>query len=264
MIYPIFDKLRFGWQLISGFRYKHEQEISYLRERDILPLINFKSSLDILDLANGQLRPQITLLKQQNHNVYGIDLVNHPKISNNNNGYQIARWIFNSQVQISKKQLSKIILLCGDAGKLPFANGSFDVITSVAAFEHFLEIPFVLEEASRVLRKGGIIWVLIHLFSSLSGGHNIKLMEIPLQTIPKGIDPWDHLRERKLPFHVPLNQWRMHQYYDEISQRFQIKKDYCALREGEHLLTPVIETDLEGYTRDELTCAAYVIVAEKN
>jgi hypothetical protein len=35
------------------------------------------------------------------------------------------------------------------------------------------------------------------------------------------------------------------------------------MREGEHLLTPKIEAELSEYSRDELTCGAYVIIARK-
>ena len=35
------------------------------------------------------------------------------------------------------------------------------------------------------------------------------------------------------------------------------------MREGERLLTPEIEAELAAYSRDELTCGAYVIVARK-
>lgn len=73
----------------------------------------------------------------------------------------------------------------------------------------------------------------------------------------------DHLRRRRLRFHVPLNEWRMHQYVAEFGRHFELQKSYCALREGEHLLTPAIEAELGLYSRDELTCWAYVLVARK-
>ncbi len=36
------------------------------------------------------------------------------------------------------------------------------------------------------------------------------------------------------------------------------------MREGENFLTPQIENELSKYTRDELTCGAYVILARKS
>jgi SAM-dependent methyltransferase len=52
-------------------------------------------------------------------------------------------------------------LLCGDATKLPFASGSFDVVTSFDVIEHVpLDVAGVLlAEAFRVLRPGGCLLV---------------------------------------------------------------------------------------------------------
>ena len=35
------------------------------------------------------------------------------------------------------------------------------------------------------------------------------------------------------------------------------------IKKGEELLTPEVEAELSAYSRDELTCAAYIIVARK-
>jgi ubiquinone/menaquinone biosynthesis C-methylase UbiE len=147
---------------------------------------------------------------------------------------------------------------------LPFRDEFFDVVTSVAAFEHFLEIPRVLGEVRRVLRSGGLLWTCIHIFTSPSGAHNITQTQIPLRRLPKGVEPWDHLRKRQLPINVPLNEWRIQQYLDAFAQHFEIVKNYCALREGEGLLSPQIESELRAYSREELTCGSYVIVAKKS
>ena len=42
---------------------------------------------------------------------------------------------------------------------------------------------------------------------------------------------------------------------------FCVLKQYCALREGEEFLTADIEIELSAYSRDELSCAGYVILA---
>jgi ubiquinone/menaquinone biosynthesis C-methylase UbiE len=136
-------------------------------------------------------------------------------------------------------------------------------VTSVAAFEHFVDVPAVLKEIHRITQPGGMVWVFVHLFSSLSGGHNISLSQIPLTKIPAGIDPWDHLRKRRIPFHVPLNQWRCDQYLGEFRKYFKVLKHYCAMREGEAYLTDDILNELSAYSWEELTCASYVILACK-
>jgi len=122
----------------------------------------------------------------------------------------------------------------------------------------------VVAEIRRVTRPGGLVWVWMHPFTSLSGGHNLSLTEIPLRTIPPGVDPWDHLRRRHLSFHVPLNEWRIDQYVETFESHLQILKQYCAMREGEEFLTPETKNELLPYRRDELTCGGYVILGRKS
>ncbi len=63
---------------------------------------------------------------------------------------------------------------------------------------------------------------------------------------------------------MPLNEWRKDQYLATIGRHFEILKHYCMTREGESILTPEIQAELSEYSRDELTCAAYIIVARKS
>lgn len=46
-------------------------------------------------------------------------------------------------------------LVVGDSEKLPYINGSFDLVTCTLAFHHFEQPEIVLNEIHRVLRKGG-------------------------------------------------------------------------------------------------------------
>jgi ubiquinone/menaquinone biosynthesis C-methylase UbiE len=257
------DYLSFYWQIFNGFRINHEYTLANLRQSDIESYLDI-NSISILDLANGGLRPQFMILNASGSRVYGIDLVNYPSKNLRAISYSAARKIFRRQIKtFDGRRIRSTKLVCGDVEYLPYPNNSFELITSVAAFEHFLNVPKVIREMFNILITGGIAWIYIHSFTSLSGGHNVKLMEIPLHTIPRGIDAWDHLRRRQLPFHVPLNEWRIHQYLEEFSRQFEIIKHYCAMREGKHLLTPEIEAELSDYTREELTCREYVIVARK-
>jgi ubiquinone/menaquinone biosynthesis C-methylase UbiE len=256
------DYVRFGWQLVTGWRLKHELWIAKLRDADLASYLDRKQSLKVLDLANGRLQPQYKILRAQEHQVYGIDMVNRPKTDLQDYAYMIARRLYERDFRASHSRPGNT-LICGDVAVLPFRDESFDLVTSVAAFEHFIDIPLVLEEVYRVIRQDGMLWVLVHLFTSPSGGHNVALSEIPLRAIPNGIDPWDHLRKRRLPFHVPLNEWRRHQYLEAITKHFKVLKHYCAMREGENLLSPEIQAELSGYSPDELTCGAYVIIAQK-
>ncbi len=260
---PFSEYICYAWQLLNGSRFIHEKTLADMRQQDIAGYFEAEESLSVLDLANGNLRPQYILLKASGHHVYGIDIVNRPDLSCIDAVYRLARWLYRQRVDLPSLPASRQTLVCGDVTSLPFRNDSFDLVTSVAAFEHFLKVPAVVAEIARVVRPGGLVWACIHLFSSPSGGHNVSLTEIPLRTIPTGVDPWDHLRQRRLPFHVPLNEWRKDQYLETFAHHFAILKHYCAMREGEKFLTSQVEKELFAYSRDELTCGAYVILGRK-
>jgi len=273
------EQIRFLLDLTRGRRAAHEQQFAAWRARDLDRQVDFSRPVAILDLANGRLRPQYTLLKRAGHRVVGVDLVNRPASDATTLAYRVARWLYARSFEDDGYHQSEIgssvvtrkptaasaddTLVCGDVTALPFRDASFDLVTSVAAFEHFLNVPRVIDELHRVARAGGLVWACIHLFASPSGGHNVTLTEVPLRTLPRGVDAWDHLRRRRLPFHVPLNEWRRDQFLAAFERRFDIVNHYCAVREGEDWLTPTIRAELGAFTDDELTCASYVIVAQK-
>ena len=35
-----------------------------------------------------------------------------------------------------------------------------------------------------------------------------------LRTIPPGVEPWNQFRKCRIPFHVPLNEWRADHYLE--------------------------------------------------
>jgi SAM-dependent methyltransferase len=257
------DYLRYSWQLVNGFRAFGESELAERRQGDIAPYVSPDRRLRILDVANGRLRPQYTLLRAAGHQVYGVDWVNRPSASRVDMAYRLARQLYTWRLGLPRAAADGATLLCSDVGKLPFPAGYFDLAVSAAAFEHFLDVPSVLAELHRVLRPGGLVWVSIHLFTCPTGGHNLSFTEFPLRRVPDGVDAWDHLRRRRLPFTVPLNEWRRDQYLEAFGRQFEVVKHYCAMREGEELLTPAIEAELSDYSRDDLTSATYVIVARK-
>jgi SAM-dependent methyltransferase len=248
-------------ELLSGYRTTYERGIAEQRRRDVQPYLDLSQPLRVLDLGNGRLRPQYELLQEAGHQVFGIDLINRSGSGQTDRAYRVARWLYNRHIRSRGRSADRLV--CGDVSRLPYLDNAFDLITSVAAFEHFLNVPAVVSELYRVLRSGGIAWIAIHLFTSLSGGHNIDFTGAALESVPPGVDPWDHLRQRKLPFTVPLNEWRRDEYLAEFARHFEIESDYCVTREAEALLTPGIQAELSRYDRDELTCKAYVLVARK-
>jgi SAM-dependent methyltransferase len=261
LVWRIKACVSFGCQLLDGSRKNHERHLAEIRQSDIAPYLDENPSLRVLDLANGYLRPQYILLKGVGKRVYGIDLVNRPGRSCVNTAYRIARWLYIRGLGPAASDHGER-LVCGDVANLPFTENSSDSVTSIAAFEHFLDVPTVVAEIRRVTCLGGLVWVWIHPFSSPSGGHNLSLTEIPLRIIPAGIDPWVTCAGVS-SVSVPLNEWRIDQYVETFESHFQILKRYCAMREGEEFSTQEIENEHSPYRRDELSSGGYVILARK-
>lgn len=70
---------------------------------------------------------------------------------------------------------------CGmDAGRLGFADGSFDFVFSFNSFEHFPDPEIVLREALRVLRPGGYLYLEFGpLWLSPRGAHQFQTISVP-------------------------------------------------------------------------------------
>jgi SAM-dependent methyltransferase len=202
-------------------------------------------------------------MRAAGHRVTGIDFVNRPRLTGTDLIYAAARRVYAWRAGLPQSVIDPKRLLVGDVGRLPFAEASFDLVISGAAFEHFLNVPAVVGELQRVLRPGGMFWAAIHLFTCLTGGHNLSFTEFPLRQVPAGVEAWDHLRQRRLPFTVPLNEYRMAQYVAAFARHFDVLSYYCASREGEQLLTPAIAGELASYSRDELTCATLILMARR-
>lgn len=60
-----------------------------------------------------------------------------------------------------------------DARRLPFADGAFSAVFTVAAFEHVLHLDEALRELHRVLRPGGILYSDFGPIWSCSIGHHV-------------------------------------------------------------------------------------------
>ena len=256
------DYARYTLQMFRGDRSAGERAQLEALRRDLALLLDLSQPRTILDLANGRLRPQYALLKGAGHHVSGIDMANRPNTSTTNSAYIFARALYRWQLGLGAEPPYRRTLVCGDVGYLPFPNATFDLIVSAAAFKHFLDVPAVVADMHRVMRPGAVAWIAVHLFTCVTGGHNLTFTYPLPKTFPQAA-LWDHLRQRRRPFTVPLNQWRKDQYLATFAQHFELLNVYCRTREGEQLLTPAIATELAAYTRDELTCGQLVIIARK-
>jgi ubiquinone/menaquinone biosynthesis C-methylase UbiE len=88
---------------------------------------------------------------------------------------------------------SNIIAIDGDVESLPLKGDHFDMAISFAAFAHFPHPKLVIQEASRILKKGGSFHI-IHLMSSkelerhhLRAGGPVAHDHIPTSEQMKGL-----------------------------------------------------------------------------
>lgn len=149
-----------------------------------------------------------------------------------------------------------------DVTNLSFDDDEFDIVISNAVFEHIQDVTEAVRELKRVMKKGAITYNLIHLFTSLSGGHNLKWSN-PDEYVPNNIPPWDHLRKNLFPAHVYLNKLRMKDYIQIFENDFTILECKVGKKEGEKLLTSEIKNELSEYSKDELITRDLIIIAKK-
>ena len=148
-----------------------------------------------------------------------------------------------------------------NACALEFPENHFDYTYSNAVFEHIDDIEPATSEIARVLVPGGIANIGIHLFPSLSGGHNFEWSrpdKKPSQSVP----PWDHLRQNLFPTHAYLNKLREKDYIAAFSKHFSIL-NIESHYEGEQLLTEDIQTELSDYSREDLLKRSVRLVMRK-
>jgi SAM-dependent methyltransferase len=137
-----------------------------------------------------------------------------------------------------------------DAKSLRFPADQFDFVFATAVFEHLRDVPAVTREIARVLKPGGLVLLSIHLFPSISGGHNLEWSD-PSAQLKRECPPWDHLLDDTHPAGVYLNRFRERDYRSVFSEQFEVVAT-VAKYEGEQYLTPELERRLSGYSREEL------------
>jgi SAM-dependent methyltransferase len=106
-----------------------------------------------------------------------------------------------------------------DAAAMTFPDGSFDCVFSHSCFEHLSCPGDVIRQVARVLRPGGLAHVDVHLYTSDSGCHDVRISSGRRDSIP----PWSHLRLQYRHLVQPnsyLNEIRLAQWRDLISQHW--------------------------------------------
>lgn len=237
----------------------------------------------ILDLACGELYPYTLLFHSVGMDVVGADLsVLHPRDLSGTRireefhrrgirrtlrtlGSGLARRVLfdrplGRRARVGLKYAG-LKLRQTDATQMDIPTESIDLIVSFAAVEHVLDIPRAASEMHRVLTPGGIAHLNIHLWSSLSGGHEREFWGggIP----PTLTVPWKHLRDPQWTSEIPLNRWRREDYLKEFQGHFEIVASDVEAELGRELVTKQVLAALPDYSADELATELWVLVLRK-
>jgi SAM-dependent methyltransferase len=150
------------------------------------------------------------------------------------------------------------------ATNLSFPDNTFDVIHSNATWEHVGDVKLANRELSRLLRPGGLAYIEIHLFPSLSGGHDLPWI-VPGRTDRGDILPWRHLRDPGWTAPVYLNRMRERDYRQSFEETpgLEIIAWTTEFTEGESLLTDQLRDELAAYSREELLTRSIIVILQR-
>ncbi|MEA2059222.1 MAG: glycosyltransferase [Thermodesulfobacteriota bacterium] len=115
-------------------------------------------------------------------------------------GLGVNNWYWSGRDPKIVRVTENIMISWGDIRSLPVEDESFDIIFTIAAFEHIHELDIALQEMHRILKPGGIIYTCYGPIWSSAEGHHLwferngtwfKFSE-PETTKPI-LDNYDHL-----------------------------------------------------------------------
>lgn len=274
--------------MVAQAKHDFEQFVTYTNV--LQPYTGELRNKAILDVGCGRLYPQSLLLHSRGNAVTGIDsahigpnegilkrywrTLTKEGIESLGRDFLYAVLLKNRTYYHTLQDVSGFTLSARgldirrmNAEDLTFREEAFDVVISIAVFEHIQNVPKAVSEIHRVLKPGGVAYVNIHLFASLSGGHLPALQnpaKMPSQPQLR-VPAWDHLREDKHRIPGHLNRLREHQYTTLFGTRFTVLQVLnIGEGEGKQLLTPEIRQELSDYTEDELTKRGITIIARKD
>lgn len=150
-------------------------------------------------------------------------------------------------------------LLRTQGQRLPLEDASVDAVFSDNVFEHIEDVPAVTAEMARVLKPGGIAFIIIHPFAAFSGGHNLSTMTHQRASVP----PWDHLRHNTHPAGCYLNKLRETDYLKAFEAHLSTLSMEHLGPEGAEFLTDDILRELPHYSKDELLTGKLVYTGRK-
>ncbi|MFT5051729.1 MAG: SAM-dependent methyltransferase [Chlamydiales bacterium] len=167
--------------------------------------------LKALDIGPGQQLGHMTYLATYNDAI-GIDLDVNPqgwapgpylRLLRTNGALRFLKTVVRKALGVDarlRREIARALgradvprpkLLQMDATAMDFADDGFDLVFSRAVFEHIGDPRMAFREVARVLRPGGVAHINVHLYTSDSGCHDVRILGAMRGDLPY----WPHLRE---------------------------------------------------------------------
>ncbi len=238
----------------------------------------------LLDIGCGQLLRQALIFGVDNH-VVGVDMelpFRYPYISDfcrtvKQSGTLRAVKTLSRQLlaidykyrqslirHMGLRKLPRVETYCMNATRLQFPNRCFDGVYSFSVFQHINKPELAGKEMYRVLKYGGVAYIQIHLYTSMTGSDHPLLQSLPVK-----YTPWGHLRPSS-PYYgkdgLYLNRWRLAQYKEMFQSVFD-EVHYVNIDDEPSLqrsyLTPRVRAELIDYTDEELLTTTLTVICRK-
>ena len=129
----------------------------------------------VLDVGTGSGRLAFALAGLGAREVVGIDLDPEGGVPSLEREPVLRRLAAGGEVRLETADVTRLEA---------FADGSFDLVCSMSAIEHFGDLPAALSELTRVMRPGGLAYHAVDPWFGKAGGHSLCTADFP----------WGHAR----------------------------------------------------------------------
>jgi SAM-dependent methyltransferase len=201
---------------------------------DLRPYVKLDITKKVMDIGCGRFYPLTLMLHSQGIDIIGIDIATiepnagiikrllHVWRNDGLTGFlkEFYLWATNKQTiyfrtleSLCGFQLTKegMRIQRADAENLEqFETASFDLVLSVAVFEHVRNPTKILKEIRRILKPNGFAYIEIHQWTAPSGPHDPYWK--------RRNDPWEHLRNKSFRAPVFVNKIRKKEWIEYFNQ----------------------------------------------